>query len=236
MKVIGQKAYHQQEKELWVCMTETEREEYRAFLEEHTALFNEILNNDRRYYRNNSGQSDIEFWEQIESANNVVNLTPTTSRRGTSPGPDFVELIAEAECHRNSKVYYRDDRIAEAVAALSERQRRTLELTVIYGFSIADLAKMWACSERNVRKLRERALHNVCEKYAAALKKKPGHTLAEREFLKWYDARTAAPKPPVKEKKRRQGKWPARRYKAEYGQYPAPVPIHTDLIKERAAV
>ncbi len=38
MKPVVQKPYHQQEKELWECMKEPEREEYRAFLKAHPEL------------------------------------------------------------------------------------------------------------------------------------------------------------------------------------------------------
>jgi hypothetical protein len=138
----------------------------------------------------------------------------------------------EADCHRGGMVYYRDEMISEAVASLSERQRRTLEMIVIYGFSTADLARMWACSERNIRKLRERALHNVCEKYAAALKKKPGLILAEREFLEWYEARVAATRPLVSDKRREQSKHPKRLYNTTFGQYAASVPVRPNMIKE----
>ena len=200
MKIVGQKAYHYQEKELWECMSEDERAEYHSFITTHEDVFRCYINNDRRYKRNNIGQSDIEFWEQIEDAGEMVNLTPTTGRRqGLRTGPDFVDMIEEAKCRRNGSVYYRDKLIGRVVESLSGKQQQTLELTVVHDFSTTDLAKMWGCSERNVRKLRERALHNVCERYAAALKGKADIALAEREFLAWYDAGKPAPAPQGKE-------------------------------------
>ncbi len=213
-------------------MTEAEREEYRVFLEAHPELENEILNAHRRYYRQHLNESDVPNWYRIEDGGEAVGLSRTRRKGGQRNGPDYLDMIEQADCDRSGEEHYRDPLIKQAVQALSEKQRQAMEYTVLYEIPTAKLAKAWGCNERNVRKLRERALHNVCEKYAAALKKKPGHTLAEREFLEWYDALVTASEPPVRERKRRQGKQPAKSYRATLGQYAALVAIPQDIIKE----
>jgi DNA-binding CsgD family transcriptional regulator len=106
------------------------------------------------------------------------------------PGPDFVDMIEQAACDRNGEEYYRDPLIQEAVHSLSERQRQAMEYTVLYKIPTAKLAKAWGCSERNVRKLRERALHNVREHYTGTLKKKSPVTKEKKGVLHYESKRT----------------------------------------------
>jgi hypothetical protein len=222
---MNQKLYHQVEKELWECMTETERQEYRTFLSEHPELEKELMNCDRRYYRQHLNESDLPEGCKIEDTDGSTSPIPTTRKGGMCTGPDYVDMIEQTECDKNGEEYYRDPLIREAVKSLTERQRQAMEYTVLYEIPTTKLAKAWGCSERNVRKLRERALHNVCEHYAKALKKKPSHTLAEQEFLKQYDIQEAVMTPLIKDKNRKAKLCQTKQYTAEYGSLGACMPI-----------
>lgn len=166
MKYLKQKPYHESEQEVWECMTEKERDEYWVFLKAHPELENEIYNCDRRYYRQHENEGDIPVGCKIEDSDGSTSSIPRVRKGGMRLGPDYVDMIERAACDKNGEEYYRDPLIREAVQALSDRQRQAMEYTVLYKIPTAKLAKAWGCNERNVRKLRERALHNVSKHYA----------------------------------------------------------------------
>ena len=85
-------------------------------------------------------------------------------------------------------IYYPDEFFREAVFSLSEPQLTALLNTVIRGYSTEREARRSGASERNVRKLRQRALDNICKRYANALKTQKILTVGQRRFVEWFDA------------------------------------------------
>jgi hypothetical protein len=101
MKYTALKLYHQAEGELWECMTETEREEYLVFLEAHPELENEIMNCDRRYYRQHQNEGDLPDGCKLEDGDGSTSPIPTARKGGMRHGPDFVDMIEQAACDKN---------------------------------------------------------------------------------------------------------------------------------------
>jgi len=218
MKLIGQKPYHQEDISTWECMTEKEREEYHAFLADNEELFKESHNNDRSYKRKISNVGDSDMLKQFADGDDILDIRPSRGRKAAPRSPDFLDLIEEAAYHKEGKIYYRNKLIEDIMNSLSDKQREVLELTVIYGLPTKAIAASRGCIERNVRKLRERGLHNFCERYAETLRLRASITTTQRRFLEWYDAGKPKLTEPLPAKKSpNQTDYLAERYNEECG-------------------
>ena len=73
-------------------------------------------------------------------------------------------------------------------AMLTAPQRNVLELTEMWGYSTKEVAAMQGTSERNVRKLRQRAMDNIRDIYAETLGNKRYLSLRQKQFLERISA------------------------------------------------
>ena len=181
------------ERQALECLTDQEREEYEAWLPIDKRISREIENNDRRHRRKRHCPNEDYLLEQllIEDADERIESSSAIrrSKKGMIPYSDFLDKILQSEAEKAGRVYYRYTLLEKAVETLTDKQRWIMELTVIYGIPVRVVAKIEGSSERNIRKLRERALNNVRDGYAKVLATKAKLTTSERKFLAWYHAR-----------------------------------------------
>jgi len=200
-----------QNRELWDCMTEQEKQEYQNFLPALEELCREEANSDRRQSRR-CYTLDEKLWNMFAAPEIVMEgVDPSTRRKKGRHAPSIGGVDLDT--------YYPDDIFREAVFSLSEPQLTALLNTVIYEHSTKKEAERSGSSERNVRKLQERALNNICKKYAKALKTQEVLTVRQRKFLELFDAgkpKLSSP-PKICRKKKEKPETMTQRYNQECG-------------------
>ena len=166
-------------------LTEQEREGYERFLPILEGLRHNEVNNDRRHRR----KQQIGYEDQLEQW--LSEESTVQRRRGAPPdfkGPDYLTLIEKDECLRQGKPYYANKVLEEIIGMLTAPQRDALELTEMWGYSTKEVAAMQGTSERNVRKLRQRAMDNIRDIYAETLGNKRYLSLRQKQFLERISA------------------------------------------------